>query len=75
MNQVVQLVTERTGISEDKAQQAVETVVGWLKEQLPAGLGSQLDSVIDGKGGGQAGGGIGGMAGGLGGMLGGDRRT
>ena len=72
--QLVQLVSEKTGISEDKSRMAVDTVVGWLKEQLPGGLGAQLDNVV--AGGGASGGGldIGGAAGALGDMLGGERK-
>ncbi len=72
MNQLVQLVVERTGIGEDKAQKAVETVVGFLKERLPGGVGGQLDSIVGGQGGG---GGLGDIASGLGGMMGGGTRT
>jgi hypothetical protein len=44
INQVVQ----RTGLSEDKARAAVETVVGFLKERAPAGLSGQIDSLVGG---------------------------
>jgi uncharacterized protein (DUF2267 family) len=48
MEQLIKQITERTGISEEQAKQAVETVLDFLKGQLPAGLGSQLDNVISG---------------------------
>jgi hypothetical protein len=73
--QLVQLVSERTGLSEEKSRTAVDTVVGWIKQQLPGGMGSQLDNVVSG---GSAAGGTGtdsgGVAGALGGMLGGERK-
>ena len=35
MDELVKQVTERTGLSEDKARAAVDTVVGFLKQRLP----------------------------------------
>lgn len=35
MDELVRQVTQRTGISEEQARTAVETVVGFLKERLP----------------------------------------
>jgi len=72
--QLVQLVSEKTGISEDKSRMAVDTVVGWLKQQLPGGLGSQLDNVVGGGGASASGLDTGGVAGALGDMLGGERK-
>ncbi len=42
MDQLIKQITDRTGITEDQAKQAVETVLTFLKGRLPAGLGSQL---------------------------------
>lgn len=65
MKEIIALVTQKTGISEQQAQQAVDTVLGYLKQKLPGPLASQLDSLI-------AGGGpnLGDLAGGLGGLFG-----
>lgn len=60
--ELVRMVAEKTGISEDKARTAAETVVGYLKGKLPAPVSSQLDSAVSGGGGG----GLGDMASGLG---------
>lgn len=72
MDKIVALIVEKTGISEEKATMAAETVLGYVKEKLPAGLGSQIDSFIGGEDsaeeGGEPGGGI---ADKLGGMFGG----
>ena len=73
MDELIRQVAERTGIGEDKARTAVETVVGFLKERLPAPIAGHLDSVIGGGAG--AGGGAladqaGDVLGGLGGMFG-----
>ncbi|MGB8508856.1 MAG: hypothetical protein WCD76_10645 [Pyrinomonadaceae bacterium] len=72
MDELVAQVAQRTGISEDQARSAVQTVVGFLKERLPAPVAGQVDNVIGGGAG--AVGGIadkaGEMLGGLGGLLG-----
>lgn len=68
MNELVNLVSERTGMPADTAQTAVETVIGYLKDRLPGPVASQIDSVI---GGGSSGGGEGGPLGGLGKIFGG----
>lgn len=71
MDELIRQVAERTGIGEDKARTAVDTVLGFLKERLPAPIAGQLDGVIGGGGGGgTAADQAGGMLGGLGGMFG-----
>jgi hypothetical protein len=67
MDALINKVVERTGISEDKARAAVDTVVGFIKERAPAGLSGQIDSLV---GGGEASG-AGGIASKVGGMFGG----
>ena len=66
MEELVRQVVERTGISEAQARTAVETVVGFLKERLPAPIAGQVDGAL-----GAAGGALGGLAGQAGDMLGG----
>jgi hypothetical protein len=75
MDDLIRQVTERTGIGEAQARTAVETVLGFLKDRLPAPIAGQLEGVLGG-----AGGGLGTVAdkagevlGGLGGMLGGKK--
>ncbi|HEX7175721.1 MAG TPA: hypothetical protein VF240_10720 [Pyrinomonadaceae bacterium] len=70
MDELIKQVAERTGIGEDKARTAVDTVVGFLKERLPAPIAGQLDNVIGG-GGAASGGGIADQAGDVLGSLGG----
>jgi hypothetical protein len=81
MNQLVAQVAQRTGLSPEDAQKAVETVIGILKEKLPAPLASHLQAFIDGGAQGEIGaleaeagemlkGKLGGM---LGGMFGGEK--
>ncbi|MBE7176408.1 MAG: hypothetical protein INR69_08405 [Mucilaginibacter polytrichastri] len=46
MNELIKRITEKTGISEEQASQAIQTVVTFLKSKLPGGLGEHLDQFI-----------------------------
>ncbi|HCY64175.1 MAG TPA: hypothetical protein DHV59_15405 [Oxalobacteraceae bacterium] len=70
MNEVIQRLIEKTGLPEDKAAMAVQTVIGFLKEKLPGPLGSQIDSIVGGQSGGSAMDKLGGLGSNLGGMFG-----
>lgn len=48
MDELVKLVSQKTGLPEDKAKVAVETVLNFLKQKLPAPLAAQLDGLLDG---------------------------
>jgi hypothetical protein len=50
MDQLVKLVQDRVGLGEDQARQAVETVVGFLKQKLPAPIAGQIDAVLANEG-------------------------
>jgi hypothetical protein len=50
MDELVNLVSQKTGLSEDKARSAVQVVIEHLKGRLPAPLPSQLDSYLSGGG-------------------------
>lgn len=67
MDELVKLVSQKTGLSEDMAKTAVETVVNFLKDKLPAPIAGQIDSALSGGGIADK---LGGLAGGLGGMFG-----
>jgi len=67
MDELVKLVSQKTGLSEELAKTAVDTVIGFLKQKLPAPVASQIDSLISGAGDAS---GLGGMAQGLGSLLG-----
>ena len=67
MDELIKRVSEKTGISEDQARSAVTTVLGFLKEKLPAPLAGQIDNAIGG--GGEAGGGLNDIASKVGGFL------
>ncbi len=49
MEELVKLVSQKTGLPEAQAKVAVDTVLGYLKQRLPPQLGTQLDAVAAGK--------------------------
>ena len=51
MDELIELVSQRTGISAEKAQMAVQTVLGFMKDKLPAPIAAQLDGLMSGGGG------------------------
>ena len=51
MEELVKRVSERTGLSDEKARTAIDTVVGFLKERLPAPLANQVDNALTHAGG------------------------
>lgn len=63
MEELVQKVVERTGISEEQARGAVETVADVLRERIPAPYNKYVDSFLSSEGG--EGGGLGSMLGGF----------
>ncbi len=48
MNEIVKLVQDKTGISQQQAQTAVNTVVNYLKGKLPQQFSGYLDSAMAG---------------------------
>jgi len=69
MEELIKRIQEKTGISEEQARSAVNTVSGFLKEKLPSPIAGQVDNVLSGAGGisdklGDAASKIGGMFGG-----------
>lgn len=50
MEELIKLVSQKTGLSEDKAKVAVDTVIGYLKKNLPAPISGQIDSLLGGTG-------------------------
>jgi uncharacterized protein (DUF2267 family) len=48
VDELIKMVTAKVGISEAQAKQAVDVVLKFLKDKLPAPLGSQLDAVLKG---------------------------
>lgn len=46
MEELVKLVSQKTGLSEEMSRKAAETVIGYLKERLPVPLAGQIDGFI-----------------------------
>ncbi len=51
MDELINMVAQRTGLAPEKARTAVDTVVGYLKTKLPGPLAGQIDSALAGGGG------------------------
>ena len=66
LDELVAFVAQKTGLSEEQARSAAETVLGFLKSKLPEPLACQIDGLISGEGGG----GLGDALKGLGGLFG-----
>ncbi len=49
MEQLTTMVAQKTGISDEQAQQAVEVTLSFLKERLPEPIAGQIDRVVDGE--------------------------
>jgi len=56
VQELVKLVVDKTGLPEAAAQLAVQTVLQYLKDKLPAPLASQIDAAVSGGGGADLGG-------------------
>lgn len=50
MDELVRLVSEKTGLPPEKAKVAVEVVLKFLKEKLPAPIAGQLEALLSGGG-------------------------
>jgi hypothetical protein len=46
LNELTNLITQKTGLSNDMAQQVVQIVSGYLKDKLPEPLASQVNNVL-----------------------------
>jgi hypothetical protein len=54
MDELINQISSRTGISNDQAKQAVEMAMGFVKSKLPEPFASQVDGFLSGGGGGGA---------------------
>ena len=50
MDELVKLVSQKTGLNEQQAKAAVDTVIGYLKQRLPASVAGQLDGFLANQG-------------------------
>ena len=49
MDELVNMLTEKTGLPEDKARLAADTVVNFIKAKLPGSVAGQVDSALSGE--------------------------
>lgn len=66
MEELIKKVSAKAGISEEQARSAVTTVLGFLKDKLPAPIAGQIESALSGE---STGGGLSDMAKKAGGIL------
>ncbi len=59
MDELIKQVVEKTGISTEQAQTAVNTVISFLKTKLPEPIAGQLENLAGGQ---SSGGGLGDLA-------------
>jgi hypothetical protein len=50
MDELITTLSEKTGLPEDKARAAADTVVNFIKSKLPESLQGQVDSALSGQG-------------------------
>jgi len=48
MDELTNLVVQKTGLSQDDAQKAVQAVIAALKSKLPAPIANQIDTLLSG---------------------------
>jgi nucleoid DNA-binding protein len=47
MKELINIIVQKTGISQENAQKSVQVMLGFLKTKLPAPLAGQLDSFLN----------------------------
>lgn len=76
MDELLKTIQDKTGLPVEKAQDVIETVVGFITDKLPGPIADQVKGFLDGDGGDGGGEGLMDKAkdalGGLGGLLGGN---
>ena len=50
MNELVNLVSKKTGLNQAMAQVAVKLVIDYLKKKLPPAIGNQIDAFLANEG-------------------------
>lgn len=50
MEELIDLVVKKTGISKELAEKAVKVVMDYLKKKLPGPIGERLEDVLEGDG-------------------------
>ena len=55
MNELVALITQKTGLSNDMAQQVLSVIDGYIKNKVPEPMSGQMSNVLGGQMGGMPG--------------------
>jgi hypothetical protein len=50
MQELIDLVSQKTGLSKEMSKMAVEIVIDFIKKKLPAPVAAQVDAFLGGKG-------------------------
>jgi len=50
MDELLKTLSEKTGLPEDKARMAADTVINFIESKLPASVSGQLDGALTGQG-------------------------
>lgn len=50
MDELIELIVEKTGISEEIATKVVDMVLDFLKDKLPEPIAGQIDNLLSGEG-------------------------
>ena len=48
MNELINIIVQKTGISQEQAQKAAQAAIEFIKGKLPAPIASQVDAVLAG---------------------------
>ena len=48
MEELIKLVSQKTGLPQEQAKVAVQTVIGFLKQRLPKPIADQIDGALSG---------------------------
>jgi len=48
MEELIRQVSQRSGISEDQARKAVDTVLNYMRDKLPASVSGTIDGALGG---------------------------
>lgn len=48
MDDLIKQIVAKTGISDEQARTAIQTVAGYLKEKLPAPIAGQINAILGG---------------------------
>lgn len=70
MDSIIKMIAEKAGISEAQAKTALTTLMGFLKDKMPGGLGAQVEGFIQSGGAATGGDMMGGLKDKIGGMFG-----